>query len=105
MSDREANSRRGFLGVAAAGLAGVMLAPGIRLIEIAQAQAPQAGAMSSSPLNSASSASMVGNRSAGSLASPRTTSAASARVAGARPSGGSGRGWPGGVPSRAPRKK
>ena len=39
-------SRRGFLGVAAAGLAGVMLAPGIRLIEIAQAQAPQAGAKS-----------------------------------------------------------
>ena len=30
-------SRRGFLGVAAAGLAGVLLAPGIRLIEIAQA--------------------------------------------------------------------
>lgn len=30
-------SRRGFLGVAAAGLAGVMLAPGVRLIEIAQA--------------------------------------------------------------------
>ncbi len=39
-------SRRGFLGVAAAGLAGVMLAPGIRLIEIAQAQTPQAGANS-----------------------------------------------------------
>jgi tetrathionate reductase subunit B len=39
-------SRRGFLGVAAAGLAGVMLAPGIRLIEIAQAAtaAPSAGA-------------------------------------------------------------
>jgi molybdopterin-containing oxidoreductase family iron-sulfur binding subunit len=30
-------SRRGFLGVAAAGLAGVMIAPGVRLIEIAQA--------------------------------------------------------------------
>jgi molybdopterin-containing oxidoreductase family iron-sulfur binding subunit len=30
-------ARRGFLGVAAAGLVGVMLAPGIRLIEIAQA--------------------------------------------------------------------
>jgi tetrathionate reductase subunit B len=29
--------RRGFLGVAAAGLAGIMLAPGVRLIEIAQA--------------------------------------------------------------------
>jgi len=37
-------SRRGFLGVAAAGLAGVMLAPGIRLIEIAQAATPGAGA-------------------------------------------------------------
>jgi molybdopterin-containing oxidoreductase family iron-sulfur binding subunit len=35
-------SRRGFLGVAAAGLAGVMLAPGIRLIEIAQAAGPAA---------------------------------------------------------------
>lgn len=30
-------SRRGFLGVAAAGLAGVLLAPGVRLIEIVQA--------------------------------------------------------------------
>jgi len=29
-------SRRGFLAVAAAGLAGVVLAPGVRLIEIAQ---------------------------------------------------------------------
>ncbi len=37
-------SRRGFLGSAAAGLAGVMLAPGIRLVEIAQAAAPTAGA-------------------------------------------------------------
>ncbi len=35
-----AASRRGFLGVAAAGLAGVMLAPGVRLIEIAQAATP-----------------------------------------------------------------
>ena len=35
--------RRGFLGVAAAGLAGILLAPGVRLIEIAQA-APAAGA-------------------------------------------------------------
>ena len=33
----DAPSRRGFLGVAAAGIGGVMLAPGIRLIEIAQA--------------------------------------------------------------------
>lgn len=37
-------SRRGFLGVAAAGLAGIMLAPGVRLIEIAQAAAPGSGA-------------------------------------------------------------
>lgn len=36
-------SRRGFLGVAAAGLAGIVLAPGVRLIELAQAAAPQAG--------------------------------------------------------------
>lgn len=36
-------SRRGFLAVAAAGLGGVLLAPGVRLIEIAQAAAPQAG--------------------------------------------------------------
>jgi tetrathionate reductase subunit B len=38
--------RRGFLGVAAAGLAGIMLAPGVRLIEIAQAApaGPTAGA-------------------------------------------------------------
>jgi len=38
-------ARRGFLGMAAAGLAGIVLAPGIRLIEIAQA-APSAGAAS-----------------------------------------------------------
>jgi tetrathionate reductase subunit B len=37
-------SRRGFLGVAAAGIAGAVLAPGIRLIEIAQAATPSAGA-------------------------------------------------------------
>jgi molybdopterin-containing oxidoreductase family iron-sulfur binding subunit len=37
-------SRRGLLGVAAAGLAGAMLAPGIALIEIARAAAPPAGA-------------------------------------------------------------
>jgi len=36
-------SRRGFLGVAAAGLAGAVLAPGVQLIEIAQA-APAGGA-------------------------------------------------------------
>jgi molybdopterin-containing oxidoreductase family iron-sulfur binding subunit len=33
-------SRRGFLGMAAAALGGVMLAPGIRLIEVAQAASP-----------------------------------------------------------------
>jgi tetrathionate reductase subunit B len=37
-------SRRGWLGVAAAGMAGVLLAPGIRLMEIAQAATPSAGA-------------------------------------------------------------
>jgi Fe-S-cluster-containing hydrogenase component 2 len=36
------SSRRGFLGVAAAGMAGILLAPGVRLIEIAQA-APVTG--------------------------------------------------------------
>jgi molybdopterin-containing oxidoreductase family iron-sulfur binding subunit len=40
--NRGPSPRRGFLGVAAAGLAGVMLAPGVRLIEIAQA-APAGG--------------------------------------------------------------
>ena len=38
-------SRRGFLGVAAAGIAGILIAPGIRLIEIAQA-APSGQALS-----------------------------------------------------------
>jgi len=33
-------SRRGFLAISAAALGGVMLAPGIRLIEIAAARAP-----------------------------------------------------------------
>ncbi len=37
-----ASGRRAFLGVAAAGAAGVLLAPGIHLIELAQAAAPQA---------------------------------------------------------------
>ncbi len=37
-------SRRGFLGVAAAAIGGVILAPGIQLIEIAQAATPTAGA-------------------------------------------------------------
>jgi tetrathionate reductase subunit B len=40
MREAPMSSRRGFLGVAAAGLAGVMLAPGVRLIEIAQAKTP-----------------------------------------------------------------
>ena len=35
--DETQKARRGFLGVAAAGLAGIMLAPGVRLIEVAQA--------------------------------------------------------------------
>ena len=38
----ESSSRRGFFSVAAAGLAGVAIAPGIRLIEVAHAGAPQA---------------------------------------------------------------
>src|SRR5512138_2396693 len=40
MSD---GSRRGFLGIAAAAVSGVMLAPGIRLIEVAQAAPASAG--------------------------------------------------------------
>jgi molybdopterin-containing oxidoreductase family iron-sulfur binding subunit len=40
--DKPSSGRRGFLGVAAAAIGGVMLAPGIRLIEIAQAAAPAA---------------------------------------------------------------
>lgn len=40
------SARRGFLGVAAAGLGGVMLAPGIQLMEVAQAATPTAGASS-----------------------------------------------------------
>ena len=40
-----AANRRGFLGIAAAGLAGILLAPGVRLVEIAQAgQGAAAGA-------------------------------------------------------------
>ncbi|MBU6259413.1 MAG: 4Fe-4S dicluster domain-containing protein [Burkholderiales bacterium] len=35
-------SRRGFLGVAAAALGGVLIAPGVRLIEVAQASTPAA---------------------------------------------------------------
>ncbi len=37
-------ARRGFLGVAAAGMAGVLLAPGVHLFEVAQAATPSAGA-------------------------------------------------------------
>lgn len=40
--DTKPSQRRGFLGIAAASLAGVMIAPGIRLIEVAQA-APSSG--------------------------------------------------------------
>jgi molybdopterin-containing oxidoreductase family iron-sulfur binding subunit len=40
MKNDNTASRRGFLGVAAAGLAGVLIAPGVRLIEIAQAATP-----------------------------------------------------------------
>ena len=39
--DQAGLSRRGFLGISAATLGGVMLAPGIRLIEIAAARAPE----------------------------------------------------------------
>ncbi len=38
------SDRRGFLGVAAAAIGGIMLAPGIQLIEIAQAATPTTGA-------------------------------------------------------------
>jgi molybdopterin-containing oxidoreductase family iron-sulfur binding subunit len=40
-SDDSSASRRGFLGVAAVGLAGALIAPGIHLIEVAQAVVPQ----------------------------------------------------------------
>jgi molybdopterin-containing oxidoreductase family iron-sulfur binding subunit len=46
-SAAKAPSRRGFLGVAAAGMAGILLAPGVRLIEIAQA-APAVGSAGAS---------------------------------------------------------
>jgi molybdopterin-containing oxidoreductase family iron-sulfur binding subunit len=38
------STRRGFMGTAAAALGGIALAPGIRLIEVAQAATPSAGA-------------------------------------------------------------
>ena len=44
MSDEEKISRRGFLAISAAALGGVALAPGIRLIEIAAARAPDEAA-------------------------------------------------------------
>ena len=47
--DPPKNERRGFLGVAAAGLAGIMLAPGIRLIEVAQAATPAGVTAGASP--------------------------------------------------------
>jgi len=40
-ADDPSASRRGFLGVAAVGLAGAVIAPGIHLIEIAQAASPE----------------------------------------------------------------
>lgn len=42
--EQQGSGRRGFLGVAAAGLAGIALAPGVRLIEIAQAATPPGAA-------------------------------------------------------------
>ncbi len=42
--DKVSTGRRGFLGIAAAGLGGVALAPGIQLMQIAQAAPPTAGA-------------------------------------------------------------
>ena len=44
MSDGEKVTRRGFLAISAAALGGVALAPGIRLIEIAGARAPEEAA-------------------------------------------------------------
>jgi len=43
------SDRRGFLGVAAAALGGIMLAPGIRLIEVAQAATPQGATTGANP--------------------------------------------------------
>ncbi len=54
------SARRGFLGVAAAGLAGVMLAPGIRLIEIAQAATAPGAAGAASVTGSAGVAGSAG---------------------------------------------
>ena len=42
--DKVSSARRGFLGIAAAGLGGVALAPGLQLMEMAQAATPTAGA-------------------------------------------------------------
>jgi len=47
--ERPSTARRGFLGVAAAAIGGVMLAPGIQLIEIARAAAPVPGAGTAAP--------------------------------------------------------
>lgn len=46
-------TRRGFLGTAAAALGGVMLAPGVQLIEVAQAAAPGGGAGAATGANPA----------------------------------------------------
>jgi tetrathionate reductase subunit B len=43
------SGRRGFIGIAAAGIAGVLLAPGIRLIEVAQAASPGAAPAGANP--------------------------------------------------------
>jgi tetrathionate reductase subunit B len=45
----KAGTRRGFLGTAAAALGGVMLAPGIRLIEVAQAATPAGASAGADP--------------------------------------------------------
>ena len=44
MSEAGDSRRRGFLGIAAAGIAGAAIAPGVRLFEVAQAATPSAGA-------------------------------------------------------------
>jgi tetrathionate reductase subunit B len=47
--DASSTGRRAWLGVAAAGLAGVMLAPGVRLIEIARAATPPGPSSGANP--------------------------------------------------------
>jgi tetrathionate reductase subunit B len=48
-ASRSVKARRGFLGVAAVGMAGAMLAPGVRLVEVAQAAAPGAPSAGANP--------------------------------------------------------